>query len=126
MGEMIERLYPYRRKWYMSKANPCPWKQKILGDMQNNGFTLLPHNYYPQKTQPVSLEIQAIMMFCILEGESIDIGQIILQNIICYMDSRKKTRITFPMLVTKLCARSGVHWDEQEETVQPKRRTINI
>lgn len=95
------------------------FETRDLGRYAKLWFYFVTSRLIPSESTNWVTKDRAILMYCILEGESIDIGHIILQSMNNYMNSHTKARIPFPMLVTKLCAKAGVFWGEHEEIAQP-------
>lgn len=88
LGEIIEKLCPHnshRRKWNISKDQPLSFETRDLERYAKQWFYFVISRLLPIENTNRLTRDRAILMFCILEGESIDVRHIILQNIICYM-----------------------------------------
>ncbi|XP_004514775.1 uncharacterized protein [Cicer arietinum] len=88
------------------KAIPKVWYRLIC-------TKLLPNSNF----QSVDKD-RLLLLYCVVEGFSINVGKIIYDEIIaCAFKKKKKERLLFPSLISDLCVRNGVRVEDDDEVV---------
>ncbi|EOY16729.1 Uncharacterized protein TCM_035608 [Theobroma cacao] len=62
---------------------------------------------------------RAVLLYAILSGKSINIGQLIFNNTI-YIARLPKDGLWFPSLITALCKQASVLWTSNKELLHPQ------
>ncbi|EOX93123.1 Uncharacterized protein TCM_001970 [Theobroma cacao] len=62
---------------------------------------------------------QAILIYSIMIGRTIDIGRIVYKTM-THTAQSKCEGLWFPSLITAMCKQAGVHWDASEELLHLK------
>lgn len=63
---------------------------------------------------------RAILIYCILQGHTLDVGKMIRSSILHAGRSNKNINLPHSSLITELCQTAGVQWDTSEEVLKPQ------
>lgn len=63
---------------------------------------------------------RAILIYCILQGHTLDVGKMIRSSILHAGRSNKNINLPHSSLITELCQTAGVQWDSSEEVLKPQ------
>lgn len=68
---------------------------------------------------------RAILLFSIVKGHSIDVGQVIHSSIWYALQGGSTSGLLHPLLITGLCKQAGVIWDK-DEVIEPPKAVIDF
>ncbi|PIN07564.1 hypothetical protein CDL12_19862 [Handroanthus impetiginosus] len=117
--ELTRTLCPHGAQWKMTKGEYISFKSNCLDKAAKIWLWFIFAQMLPTSHSGEVTADQALLLYCIMTGKAFDVGKIISNSIIQSANS-SRDGLWFPSLITKLCTRAGVKWDEKEELIFPR------
>ncbi|KOM31355.1 hypothetical protein LR48_Vigan01g091000, partial [Vigna angularis] len=104
-GEQLEN-----RNWGRLATYPAPANIVVVKEFYTNARRLCDHPVEDYLSYVRGHAIRALLLYCVLKGMSINIGQVIANEIhVCANTMKHKAPLGHPSLITHLCELAGVN-----------------
>ena len=114
---IVNAIYKSSIQWKMSNGEACSVKSSTLTKDANIWHYFMGARFMSSSHLSDIIRDQAVLIYCILSGKSIDVGSIHHTSI---LHSVRGVYVGhyFPSLNTALCGKAGVIWGPSEEVIQ--------
>lgn len=118
-GEILTNLCKPRAEWKLNtRQEPVTFKANTLKFHAMSWFLFITSRMMPSNHVSEVTTSRAMLLHCIMNGMTVDAGKVIQSSII--NASMQVTTLSMPhsSLITELCNRAGVTWDDTEERLK--------
>ena len=106
-----------------------PFKSIAIGDLTEEAkvwFYFISSVLMPSKHLSTMRREEAILLYALLKGYKINVGEIIEKSILGYSESKCKGLIPHPTTITRLCIQGGVEEEWGTEETYPRASLLTL